>query len=249
VLASFAVAKQAAPQAIGTDRPTDSAAPSTVPRYAVQFETGYKFTRSSDVDTHLLPDLLVRFGLHTRLEARFTSSGWSFENRSSTKRSGFNDVSVGAKVLLSPENGRRPALSLLGDVGLPVGAENLTDEFVKPELLLLLANTLPKGLSLTYNIGTTIVTSRDDDGQRRTRAQLKYNGALSGPLTESTSWFGELFGALPLSDTFSARHSAQAGVLALLSEDIQLDARTGVGLVNSVPDWLVGLGVSFRLTR
>ena len=61
---------------IVTDRPTDSASPELVPRKTLQFELGYKFSRfdtdSGRTDVQELPDLLARFGVSDKVEARRT---------------------------------------------------------------------------------------------------------------------------------------------------------------------------------
>ena len=135
---------QTAPEPIVTDRPSESAGPSVVPRFALQIEAGYKFSRFDQgekrTDTQQLPDLLLRYGAFERIEARLTMTGFSFKNLGSPeacrKEVGFNDVSIGAKWALVDEQGRRPAVSLLGDLSFPVGDAEFTDDFVNPKLLL-----------------------------------------------------------------------------------------------------------------
>ena len=77
---------------------------------------------------------------------------------------------------------------------------------------------------------------------------LPYTVMLSGSLSERWGWFGELFGAIGL-NARTDRHTFQAGVTPLLTDDFQLDARAGVGFVADVPTWLVGAGVGVRLFR
>ena len=92
---------------IATDRPTDSASPTLVPWRTLQFELGYKFsrhdTRAGRVDTQELPDLLTRYGITERFEARLTASGWTFRNTDTGRQDGFTDVSLGAKFALADE--------------------------------------------------------------------------------------------------------------------------------------------------
>ncbi len=75
-----------------TDRPSESAGPSVVPRFALQIEAGYKFSRFDQgekrTDTQQLPDLLLRFGAFERIEARLTMTGFSFKNEGSRKKAG-----------------------------------------------------------------------------------------------------------------------------------------------------------------
>jgi len=63
------------------------------------------------------------------------------------------------------------------------------------------------------------------------------------------SLFGEFYGAFAFGANGLNRHSIQAGTTILLSPRFQIDIRGGVGLVENVPDWLVGAGLAFRVPR
>ena len=171
------------PEPIVTDRPTDSASPELVPWRTFQLELGYKFTRldtdSGRTDTQALPDLLARFGINERVEARLTTTGWTLENISTDEQDGFTDVSLGAKIALGNERGKRPQMALLADVSLPVGQVGFTDDYVIPKLLLLAAHTLTDRLGLTWNLGPSLVTRNRDEGTQ-TDLSLNYAVALSG---------------------------------------------------------------------
>lgn len=241
---------------IVTDRPSESAGPTPVPRRAFQIETGYKFSRfltdGQRTDMHELPDVLLRFGVVRGFEVRVTAIGYGFKNLDSDGRreeqDGFNDVSVGVKWALTEEGARRPALSLLADVSLPVGDPDFTDDYVNPKLLLLFTNTLTERLSLTYNVGPRFITFQEP-GEKRTVVDLSYTAMLSGPVTERTAWFAELFGAFALSDARTSRHSMQAGLTFLATRNFQFDVRAGLGAVWDVSNWLLGAGFAVRFPR
>ena len=61
------------------------------------------------------------------------------------------------------------------------------------------------------------------------------------------SVFGEAYGALDFGEGYPDRHSVQSGVTLGLRRNLEFDIRGGLGLTDSVPDWLVGAGLSFRL--
>ena len=244
------------PTPIVTDRPSESAGPTVVPRRALQVEMGYKFSRvmteDRRTDTHELPDLLLRFGVVRRLEARVTATGYGFKYQdpdgSREKQAGFNDVSVGVKWALTEEGARRPALSLLADVSLPVGDTDFTDDYVNPKFLLLFTNTLTERLSLTGNVGPKFITLQEA-GDKRTVVELLYTAMLSGPVSERIGWFAELFGAFALNDARTSSHSTQAGLTFLAKRNLQLDVRAGVGAFGDAPDWLLGAGLAVRFPR
>jgi len=235
---------------IATDRPTDSASPGLVPWRTLQFETGYKFTRfggdGEQSDSHTAPDLLVRYGINKRVEARLFVTGWTFQDASTGDHDGFNDVSLGAKIALAEEKGRRPQMGLLVDVSLPVGHSEFTSDYVIPKVLFLAAHGLTDRVGLTYNIGPSLVTSKEDGGSR-TDVDLHYavalNGATGGPVT----FFGEVYGAFAFRGDRLDRHVLQTGATVLLHRSFQIDFRIGLGLVDNEPDWLAGAGLAFRL--
>jgi hypothetical protein len=236
---------------IVTDRPTDSVSPVLVPRGTFQIEAGYKLTRIENhpgqTDSWEFPDLLVRFAINEKFEARLFTSGWAFHNGPSGKQDGFADITLGTKIALAKEQRHRPQMGLLVDVSLPVGHSDITNDFVIPKVLFLGASSLTERLALTYNFGPSLVTSKDDSGTRSSDWDLRYAVALSGATKGSVSLFGEVYGAFASGDNRPNGHNFQAGAALLLTPILQLDIRGGFGLVDSVPDWLFGVGIAFRL--
>lgn len=137
-------------------------------------------------------------------------------------------------------------MGLLADLSLPLGASEFTNDYVIPKVLFLATNSLTERLGLTYNIGPSLITA-DEEGKKRTDWDLNYAVALSGGVSPSVSLFGEFYGALASGSGRSDRHSFQAGATVLLKPTLQFDLRAGFGFVDDVPDWLVGLGLAFRL--
>ncbi|MGB5814663.1 MAG: transporter [Thermoanaerobaculia bacterium] len=238
------------PGPIVTDRPTDSASPLLVPRHTFQLEAGYKFSRtgsdSGTIDAQVLPDLLARFGINKKVEARLVAAGWTFESGADDTETGFNDISLGAKIALADERDRRPQMALLVDVSLPVGHSDHTNEYVIPKVLFLGSNSLSDRIGLTYNVGPSFVTV-DSNGGSDTNADLSYAVALSGSTGGPFSLFGELYGAFAFGSNRPSRHNFQAGTTILLNRRFQIDIRGGLGLVDNEPDWLVGAGLAFRI--
>jgi hypothetical protein len=240
----------AQPGPIVTDRPTDSASPLLVPRHAFQLEAGYKFSRIDNdpgtTDVQVLPDLLARFGINKKVEARLVAAGWTFQSGADDKATGFTDISLGTKIHLAEERDRRPQMALLVDLSLPVGHSDYTSDYVIPKVLFLGSNSLSGGLGLTYNVGPSFVTAKSN-GETDTSIHLIYAAALSGPVGGPFSLFGELYGAFAFDPDRPSRHSVQAGTTILLNRLFQIDLRGGVGLVANEPDWLFGAGLAFRV--
>jgi len=240
------------PEPIVTDRPTVGASAEVVPVQSFQLEAGYLFSRSGSntdaTDTHVLPDLLARYGIARAVEVRLVTAGWTIQKTSSGEVSGFSDISVGAKIALAEERDARPQMGLLVELSLPSGAEEFTNDYVIPKVLFLGANSLGHRLGLTYNIGPTLVTE-DRNGETDTNIDLNYAVALSRPVGGGATLFGELYGTFAGGSDRSNSHNFQAGITLLLSPVVQIDVRGGVGLSGSELDWLVGAGLAFRVPR
>lgn len=238
------------PGPIVTDRPTDSASPLTVPRHSFQLEAGYRLSRleseGHDVDTHVIPDLLLRYGFTEKFEMRLVAAGWTLQEHPSGDSDGLADISLGAKLALAEERGMRPQMGLLVDVSVPVGHDDFTNHHVIPKVLFLAANTLSDRLALTYNLGPSIVTW-EDNSEERTDWDFHYAAALSLATGGPVSLFGEFYGALLSGSGRYDRHNFQFGGTMLLSNRLQIDLRGGLGLVDHEPDWLIGAGIAYRL--
>ena len=83
-----------------------------------------------------VPQPLLRIGLTRRLEIRLEADGFNRESDASGAarelHHGGSDMSVGAKVRLLPEGPRRPAVSLLASVSLPVGSSYFSSGGIDP---------------------------------------------------------------------------------------------------------------------
>jgi len=69
---------------------------------------------------------------------------------------------------------------------------------------------------------------------------------LSATIRERVSAFIEYFGYYPVDVASGSGHFLQTGVLYLLSDNLQLDARIGAGLTHGTDDVLTGAGLSWR---
>jgi hypothetical protein len=240
-----------APEPIVTDRPTDSASPELVPKKTLQVELGYKATRLDTepgrTDTHVLPDLLARYGIGETVEGRLVVAGWTIENTAAGIDYGFTDISVGAKIALAEERGKRPQMALLADVSFPAGAVGFTNDYVIPKVLLLVTHTLSNSAGLTWNLGPSVVTRAAGDGGSETDVTLNYAVALGRGVGDAFTLFGEVYGNFDFGQGFPDSHTFQVGTTILLSPLFQVDVRGGIGMVDNVPDWLAGAGLAFRV--
>ena len=235
-----------------TDRPTQGVSPIVVPKGSFQVEAGYKYSRleldNADVDQHAAPDLLLRYGAGERFELRLFSTGWvttEVDTESSTEtETEFSDITVGAKIELVPQRGRVSKLSLLTDVSFPTSSGSSGNDYVIPKVLLIGGYELSDRYSLTYNIGPSLVTFKEDD-ERETRWDLNYALAFAALTRPSINLFAELYGNVR-EGSLPETHNAQVGITVRVAPKLQLDARLGAGLNSAAPDWIAGAGLAFQ---
>jgi len=125
---------------------------------------------------------------------------------------------------------------------MPTGAAALSSPDWQPAVILALSWDLSSSMSLGTNLGY----ARPSDGDRRFNS-LWVSAALGIGLSDATSMFLELYGFNREEDRGPSTATFQAGVTHLLSPDFQLDARIGRRLTSDGPDFLIGIGASWRI--
>jgi hypothetical protein len=241
-----------------TDRPDATESAVTVPRGLFQFELGWTHAETDVEGTRTradsFPETLIRIGLSRRFELRLGFDGYQWDREDpasgpSEDRSGFNNTSVGFKAALAGERGARPQIAVIGEIGIPSGAEELTDSEVVPAFIFAFSNTLNDRLSLGYNLGALWLEEEDESGESKTTATAIWSVALGIGVGEKLGAFVELFGNPILSGAGESSSSFDGGFTYLVRPNVQLDAFAGTGLSGDAPDWFAGLGISFRLPR
>jgi hypothetical protein len=226
-----------------TDRPDFTESTQTVPRGRVQLESGYTYSRSGTTREHSFGELLVRVAAGGRSEIRVGVNSYIVSHDGVTGRaSGKDDVSLGFKVRLSEggDGWGRPRVSLIGETAAPSGARAFREAKWQPGLKLLLGWDLSERLGLASNIN---YASASEGGQRFN--QFGGSVSLGYAVNERTGVYAEVFGFRPGSFKGAGTEFFNTGVTRLLHDDLQLDARVGVGL-NRGTDYFAGVGVSRR---
>lgn len=118
-------ASPTAPVTINTDRPAVTNSSVVVPDGSIQLENGFLETGSQGQSIVDGPETLVRFGVASKTELRFTLPDY-FQNLSGLggMGSGFGDFAVGVKQQLGPVCGFD--VSAIVFVSFPTGAHGVT---------------------------------------------------------------------------------------------------------------------------
>ncbi|MBB6610792.1 transporter [Pontibacter sp. Tf4] len=229
-----------------TDRPDQADAAAIVPARTLQLETGLYFEKDRAENTTLhytaYPTALLRAGildwLELRVEATYQQLNIEADQEQRLKEKGFGPLTVGTKIKLWEEQGLRPQAAFMTMVDLPVGDKTFSPENPEPHLRLLLKNSLTDKLDLNYNLA---YGWQDGDPLK------SYAVSLGAALSDKVTVYGEVFGEKQKGE--KASHSADAGILFLISPTLQVDAGAGIALNKYAPDYFVTTGVSIRVPR
>ena len=229
-----------------TDRPDFTESAVTVRPGRVQLESGYTFRREEGETTHAIGEILARIGLVSRLELRLALNSYGFTDDASGNQSGFEDFFVGAKIGIVDAapgfNVLKPGVALLVGTSIPMGQEGFGGEGIWPELKLALEWDLSQRLSVASNLNAaSIQVDGDRFGQ--------FSGSLAAGYAIAERWgaYLEYFG-FASSETRGLDDSFLNGGLTLLANnDLQFDARVGIGLSDPDVNYFLGLGFAWRI--
>ena len=226
------------PSTIATDRPAVTNSSVVVPAGSLQLENGFLETDSQGQSIIDGPETLVRFGVASRTELRFTAPDY-YQNLNSTGGlgSGFSDFAVGVKEQLGPTLGGFDVSAILF-LSFPTGAHTVSSGGYDGGV------QLPWSRSLTAKWTAAGMFSLYWPTQGRTRnvtgqSTFELDRQLTGP------WdvFVEYAGSFP--ERGGPQHLLHFGTALKLAKRHQLDFHVGVGLSSAAADHFIGVGYSF----
>ena len=224
--------------ALITDRPDFTESAYTIQPDRMQLELGYTYRESDNGDeirSHNFPEALLRIGMQDDWELRLGWSGYTFAENDKDIA---NDMSVGIKWILTPQDGWHPRLALIGEITVPTGHG---DTDVDPTVKLLWSYDLDEKNSLSGNLGIAAITQSGDRFAQGS-ASLSWGHSLD----DRWGIYTEYFTTFPDADDEDAAHTINGGLVYLLNDDLQLDISIGLGLNDQADDIIAGIGVSYR---
>jgi hypothetical protein len=236
-----------------TDRPDFTEASSTVGRGVMQLEGGYTYVYDSDdagsFKAHSFPETLLRVGvLADWLEFRIA---WNYVEESTNQfggsrsiATGSEDLYLGVKVGLTGQEGILPEMAIMPQMTVPTGSGDLSADEVLPGLVWLY------GWDLNDWLATGAMTKADralDDVTGDPFLEMAQSWTVNYSLTEWLGAYTEWFVIAPDgADTNHTEHYGDGGFTFLVTDNVQLDIRAGVGLNDAADDYFVGSGFAFR---
>jgi hypothetical protein len=225
-----------------TDRPDFTESPLVVPTRSFQLEAGDSFTRADGASEQTVGELLLRVGLHPRVELRLAGNSFVVAREAGVRSTGREDAGVGAKFSLIPEREGRhlvPTTALLVGTSVPTGSPGLRSAALAPEAKLALGWSLADTWGLSSNLN---VASTPAAGERTT----EYVGSLSlgHEFGERVGGYAEVYGGR--TSLGEQSRFGNVGITFAVAPLFQLDARAGLGVGPSAGVRFVGAGLSRR---
>ncbi len=238
------VAQDTTAKPIDTDRPDFTDGTHTLAAGRFQLETGYTYQQARGTDaghTHSVPEALIRIGLSSRIEMRVGDNYLvqHGDGSSAATVSGFDDLYLGTKVSLTEAHGIVPALSFELKANAPTGGAAISAHRWLPGGAILLGW---EGDS-PWSAGVELFATRtaDDNAQGIASLSVQYQ------VSSNVQPYFEIYTVQPMgTGTAVGTHYANSGVLLLLSSNVQVDARVGIGLNQGSDSYFVGFGFAVR---
>jgi len=230
-----------------TDRPDMTESCTVVGAAVWQLETGVVF-QSDGIDRGTAhdvsaPNMLLRVGVSSKLELRFSAEGFLAESISTraAMSSGVSDMELGFKYRLLDQERAGVDVAVIPIVSMPVGSSFFSSGSVDPTIKLTLARELPRGFSIG---GNAIVSSITEDHARFT--QTAVSASLGHALGAAWNGFWEVYGASALSRDGGRAWLFDTGITHAFHQRLQVDVSAGRGLTHDAPDWFIGAGFAIR---
>jgi hypothetical protein len=237
-----------------TDRPDFTEAAVTVGRGVVQFEGGYTFTYDDSsggkIHEHSFPELLMRAGMFADwFELRV---GWNYGASAETvfgagdeNLAGADDLYLGFKLALTPQEGCLPETGVIVQMTVPTGSPEFTAHEVLPGVNYLYAWDVNDFFSVA---GSTQANRAIDPNGEEFFVEFAQSLTTGYSLTDRWSAYAEWFMFAPAgAETAQNQQYFNGGFTYLITDNIQWDIRAGVGLNEAADDFFTGSGLSVRL--
>ena len=235
-----AASAQASPPVINTDRPAITDSSVVVPGGAVVVENGFTETGNAGQQGVDLPETLVRFGITSKTEFRFTPPDYFHNfNTGAGFGSGWGDLSLGVKQQLVASSTGFDA-SLIASVSFPTGANILSSHGYDPQVLLPWSHPISKNWTAA---GMFAVFWPTQGGRRNVTGQPSFY--LDRQITGKWDAFVEYAGDFP--QRGGPQHILHVGTSYKITNNQQLDFHAGFGLSAAAVDHFVGFGYSFQI--
>lgn len=233
------------------DRPRFRSSVGVVPvgRFSLQAGTTFSFDDESGTEVSTLagPELLLRTGIVERVEGRVGWGGYQTVDVEATgfddRTTGVTDMFVGVKVdVISNNTGAVPAVVVVLEASLPIGADEFTSDRVDPSAEIAFDyNELDDVFGFSGAVQLTqLENMTTDDTYLQTSASISFDQEWN----DEIETFIEYFAFFNDDDDIEDSHFLQTGGILTIVPNVTLDAKVGVGLTTESSDFFAGAGAT-----
>jgi hypothetical protein len=252
------IAREAAAQDrdLSADRPDATESPITVPRARLQLEMSFvdlswdKAGSESGTRTIALAPMVVKVGLDDHLDLQLGLDPFTSERsrdrsgaRGVTRAEGFGDTVLRLKRNLWGNDGGESAAAVMPFIKIPTADDSLGNDRVEGGLILPLAFELNERWSVGLMGQWDLVY---DEVAEAYRSDLVHTLVVGTSLTDRLGAFVEYAGAVRVDGGEDYRGSVNFGVTCRVSDDVQLDLGTRIGVTPAAEDLGIFAGVTVR---
>jgi len=233
------------------DRPDFIEASTTVGRGVKQIEMGYTYSLDNDGTTqargHSTPEMLWRLGfyadwLEMRIAYNFSDSRERTGGIDTTTR-GSEDLYLGFKIALTPQDGALPETAMMLQATVPTGDDTVTAGETLPAFTYMYSWVLNEKWSLA---GQTQF-GRAIDGTNRPYTEFSQAVGVVRTFNDQLGGYFEWFCMIPDgADAAPRQHYMDGGFAYQVNNNLQLDVRVGFGVSDFADDYFAGAGLIYR---
>jgi len=236
---------------LASDRPDFTEASCTVGRGVCQLEMGFTYFQddlgSDHLQAYTYPEMLLRMGVYADwLELRLA---WTYGNELiatggiRNRTAGVEDLYLGLKLGLTPQQGILPEMSLMPQMTVPLGSDFSVNR-VLPGVNWLYGWDINETFSTA---GSTQLNLSVDGGINAEYVEFAQSWTIGYTLTEKLGAYTEWFVLVPAGvDTAQTEHYLDGGFTYRVTNNLQLDIRAGKGISGASVDFFAGSGLVAR---
>jgi hypothetical protein len=222
---------------VSPDRPSFSTGSHIVPSGRIQVEGGASQQRFGDTSGYDAGELLVRYGLFSRVEFRANLPNYVEAKNNGERLSGWDNTAVGTKILL--KSGDKGAASLMVTAILPTGSTSMAEQAIQPGATLISDVNLRKKFVVTTNVGYSRLSANGE------RYNLTFAvSTLNYSIAPTVNIYSEFY-IKNIQHGARLRYAATGGEWTV-KKRTAFDWSAGFGLGNHAhgPDRYFGIGIS-----
>jgi hypothetical protein len=223
IIIVFIANKESTIAQIMTDRPDQTESSSTVPKGALQLESGILVGYEGDnLYTNrqlLLPTNLFRYGITKGVELRVLNQVESIKYGDQNIQ-GISDLEIGTKIQLLKNEAKNTEIAFLSHLVLPTGTKGLSRDIYGTINKLCISHSINENIGLGYNIGYNYFDEGNGD--------ITYSISLGIGLTDKVAVYIEPYGEIANIEKHISNFDA--GFTYLLNKNTQLDFSFGTSI-------------------